>query len=95
MKKLLLPLAGAVLAAGLATAAPASADETSYLQDLADNGFEGPTTVALSMGQEICTDIKHGVPQATTVQAIYDNTADSIGVDEATFIYEAAVIHLC
>jgi len=37
----------------------------------------------------------HGVPQATTVQAIYENTADSVGPAEATFIYESAVIHLC
>ncbi|WP_059018699.1 DUF732 domain-containing protein [Mycobacterium sp. M26] len=95
MKKLLLPLAAAALAAGLATAAPASADESSYLQDLANNGFDGPTSAALSMGYEICTDVKHGVPQDTTVEAIYNNTADSVGVDEATFIYEAAVIHLC
>ena len=95
MNKLLLPLAAAVLAAGLATAAPAAADESSYLQDLADNGFDGPTNVALGMGHEICTDVAHGVPEATTVQAIYENTADSVGKAEATFIYESAVIHLC
>ena len=95
MKKLLLPLAAAALAAGLATAAPAAADENSYLQDLANNGFDGPTSAALSMGHEICTDVAHGVPQNTTVKAIYENTADSVGVDEATFIYESAVIHLC
>lgn len=95
MRKFLLPLAAVTLAAGLATAAPAYADEDSYLQDLADNGFNGPTETALTMGQEICTDIRHGVPQSTTVEAIYNNTADSVGIDEATFIYEAAAIHLC
>ncbi|MEI6252547.1 MAG: DUF732 domain-containing protein [Mycobacteriaceae bacterium] len=95
MNKLLLPLAAAVLATGLATATPAYADEDSYLQDLADNGFNGQAGVALEMGQEICTDVKHGVPQSTTVEAIYKNTADSVGVDEANFIYESAVIHLC
>ena len=47
------------------------------------------------MGQEICTDVAHGVPETTTVQAIYENTADSVGPAEATFIYESAVIHLC
>jgi hypothetical protein len=81
MKKLLLPLA--------------AADESSYLQDLANNGFDGSTNIALGMGHEICTDVAHGVPQDTTVQAIYENTADSVGPAEATFIYEAAVIHLC
>ena len=95
MIKMLLPVVAAAVAAGLATAAPASADQASYLQDLANNGFDGPTAAALSMGQEICTDVRHGVPQETTIEAIYNNTADSVGVDEATYIYEAAVIHLC
>jgi Protein of unknown function (DUF732) len=94
MKKLLVA-AVAVLGLGLATAAPAFADEESYLTDLANNDFTGPTDVALDMGYQICTDLQHGVPQATTVKAIYDNTGDSIEFADAQYIYEAAVIHLC
>lgn len=96
MKKLLmLPVAAAALALGLATAAPAMADEDSYLTDLANNDFTGPTNVALEMGYQICGDIKHGVPAETTVQAIYENTADEVTADDAQYIYEAAAIHLC
>jgi hypothetical protein len=96
MKKLLVPaVAAAALAVGLATAAPALADEDSYLTDLANNDFTGDVDVALQMGYEICTDVQHGVPQETTVQAIYENTADNVTVEDANYIYEAAVIHLC
>jgi Protein of unknown function (DUF732) len=94
MKKLLIS-AAAILALGLATAAPAHADEDSYLTDLANNDFTGPADVALEMGYRICTDVQHGVPQDTTVQAIYENTADSVAMEDAQYIYEAAIIHLC
>ena len=95
MKKLLLPIVAAACAVGLATAGSAHADEDSYLADLANNGFSGQTSAALNMGYEVCTDVKHGVAQADTVQAIYENTADSVTADDANYIYEAAVIHLC
>lgn len=95
MKKLLVPVVAAALAVGLATASPALADEESYLTDLANNDFTGDVDVALQMGYEICTDVQHGVPQATTVKAIYENTADNVTADDANYIYEAAVIHLC
>ena len=85
----------AALALALTTAAPASADEESYLTDLANNDFTGPTDVALQMGYEICNDVAHGVPQVTTVKAIYENTADNVTAEDANYIYEAAVIHLC
>lgn len=91
----ILATAVAALALMVATAAPASADEESYLTDLANNDFTGPTEAALEIGYQICTDVQHGVPQDTTVQAIYENTAESVTADDATYIYEAAVIHLC
>jgi uncharacterized protein DUF732 len=83
------------LGLGLATAAPASADERSYLTDLANNDFTGPTNIALQMGYEICSDIDNGVPRTATVKAIYENTGDAIEVEDAQYIYDAAVIHLC
>jgi hypothetical protein len=94
MKKVF-AVATAALALGLLTAAPAQADEESYLTDLANNDFTGDVDGALEMGYQICTDIQHGVPQDTTVQAIYENTAESVAVEDAQYIYEAAVIHLC
>ena len=94
MKKVLVT-AVAALALGLAAAAPAHADEETYLSDLANNDFTGPTEVALEMGYQICTDVQHGVPQETTVEAIYQNTEDSVGYADAQYVYEAAVIHLC
>jgi hypothetical protein len=91
----ILSTAVAAVALLLATAAPAYADEESYLADLANNDFTGDVDVALEMGYQICTDVEHGVPQDTTVQAIYENTADSVAAEDAQYIYEAAVIHLC
>ena len=44
---------------------------------------------------EICKDVQHGVAQDTTVKAIYENTADNVTAEDANYIYEAAVIHLC
>ena len=29
------------------------------------------------------------------MQAIYENTADNVTAEDAKYIYEAAVIHLC
>jgi hypothetical protein len=96
MNKLLVPaIASLALTLGLATAAPALADEESYLTDLANNDFTGPSDVALQMGYEICKDVQHGVAQDTTVKAIYENTADNVTAEDANYIYEAAVIHLC
>ena len=79
----------------LVTAAPAQADEESYLTDLANNDVTGSTDVALQMGQAICTDLRHGVPEDTTVQAIYENTTDDITAEDANDIYEAAAANLC
>ena len=80
---------------GLSTAPVAYADEQSYLADLGNDGFKGSSSVALKMGYAVCTDRRHGVPRATTVQAIYDNTGQSVGYKDANYIYDAAVIHLC
>ncbi|BBY87755.1 DUF732 domain-containing protein [Mycolicibacterium tokaiense] len=92
LKLLLIP---AMLAAALTVAAPAYAGEEEFLTDLANNNFTGPTDVALTMGYQICTDIAHSVPEATTVEAIYQNTADEVTYEDAQFIYDAAFIYLC
>jgi hypothetical protein len=90
-------IGAAVAAVGalLLTAAPAHADEESYLTDLANHDFTGPADSALQMGYDVCTDVEHGVPELTTVQAIYENTGEGVTEDDAYYIYDAAVIHLC
>jgi hypothetical protein len=46
------------------------------------------------MGHEVCTDIKRGVPEAATNDAIYENTGNGVKRTDAKYIYEAAAIHL-
>ncbi|ODQ90312.1 hypothetical protein BHQ18_09600 [Mycolicibacterium flavescens] len=85
----------AALALALGVAVPAHADEQSYLTDLADHGFEGEISVALEMGHQICTDVRDGVPEETTVAAIYDHTGDGVTIEDARYVYDAAITHLC
>jgi hypothetical protein len=65
------------------------------LTELANDNFTGPADAAVQMGHDICGDVANGVPEETTVQAIYDNTGDSVEPKDAQFIYDAAVAHLC
>ena len=96
MVKLIIPaVMSAAAAVALTCASPAHADEQAFLTDLANNNFTGPTDAALSMGYEICTDVSHAVPEATTVEAIYQNTGNDITYEDAQFIYDAAFIYLC
>lgn len=85
----------AALALGLAVAAPAFADEDSYLTELANDNFTGPADAAVQMGLAVCEDVANGVPEETTVKAIYENTGDNVEPKDAQFIYDAAVAHLC
>lgn len=95
-KHLIIPAVASAAAAVALTFAPAAqADEEAYLNDLANNDFTGPTDAALTMGRQICTDLAHGVPEATTVEAIYQNTGDDVTYEDAQFIYDAAFIYLC
>ncbi|CAN5882926.1 hypothetical protein BH09ACT7_BH09ACT7_51700 [soil metagenome] len=95
MKKI--ATAAAVLAAGasLCFAPIASATEDEYIEDLASAGFTGPSDTAIALGYSVCADIKGGVPEETTVDAIYENTANSVKQSDAKYIYEAAAIYLC
>lgn len=97
MKKLLmLPVGAAALAIGLATAAPAFADETGYFTALTDYGY-GDTAqdVALDLGYSVCQDLSNGVPMQTTLDAIYENTNENVNYEDANFIYKTAIVHLC
>lgn len=93
MKKLL--IAPAVMVAAIGFAAPALADEQAYLADLEQNASITGADAALTMGYEVCTDISHGVPEPTTVEAIFQGTPEDFTVADAQFIYDAASIYLC
>lgn len=96
MKKLLLPVVGAAFAVGMLTAGPAHADETSFFTDLTDYGYgDTSTSAALKLGYAICQDVADGVPQQTTLDAIYENTGDAVGTADAKFLYKAAIVNLC
>ncbi|CAN5494271.1 hypothetical protein BH11ACT6_BH11ACT6_21950 [soil metagenome] len=93
MKKLL--IVPAVVAAAIGLSAPAYAGEQEYLADLEQNASITGADAALQMGYEVCTDISHGVPEPTTVEAIFQGTPEDFTVADAQFIYDAAAIYLC
>jgi hypothetical protein len=100
MKKLPLPAVTGVIAAafavGLATAGPAHADETSFFTDLTNYGYgDTSTSAALKLGYAICQDVSDGVPQQTTLDAIYENTGDAVDAADAKFLYKTAIVNLC
>lgn len=94
MKWLLVSTLGA-LAVGLAVAAPASADQDSFITTLASNGWDGPVESALALGNHICSDIAAGVPETDTLQTISDNTTDGVEPKDAKTFYDAAAANLC
>ncbi|WP_319433521.1 DUF732 domain-containing protein [Mycobacterium sp. RTGN5] len=85
----------AALGLGMALAAPAAADQDSFIKVLANDGWTGPAATAVAVGQHICSDIAAGVPQATTMQTISDNTTDGVEPKDAAFFYSAAATNLC
>jgi uncharacterized protein DUF732 len=96
MKKIVLPMVAAAFAIGLATAGTAHADEDGFFVDLTDYGYgDTSTETALELGYAICSDVKAGVPQQATLDAIYENTGDAVDVADAKFLYKAAVVNLC
>ena len=85
----------AALGLGMALAAPAVADQDAFITTLANDGWHGPVDAAMALGKHICSDIAAGVPQATTLQTISDNTTDGVEPKDAAFFYTAAAAHLC
>lgn len=94
-KLLLIPVAAMALALGLATAAPAYADEDGYFVELYDGGIDGPADTALQIGYGVCQDLEDGVPRQATIDAIYESGDETFDYDDATAMYKAAIAHLC
>lgn len=93
MKKMLIP-AAAAFALGLAFASPAYADEAAYNAAL-DAGGIIANEAALTMGYQVCNEIEAGIPEGTTVVAIYTNTGNDITAEHAQVLYDAAAGNLC
>lgn len=96
MRKFVLPAVAAMFAAGVALAAPASADETGYFTALTEYGYgDTDQSVALDLGYSVCQDLSNGVPMQVTLDAIYENTNENVNYEDANFIYKTAIVHLC
>lgn len=83
---------------GVAVAAPAAAqpDEDGYLSDMRDNGgFSGSDSEMLDWGYRACDDWRDGVNRDVIIGNIFENTDESIGRGDATFLFDSATIYLC
>jgi Protein of unknown function (DUF732) len=88
---------GLAIGVGVITAGTgiAQADEGSYVVDLANAGFKGPTTAALDLGYAVCDGVAAGYTQDELVEFVWTNTGDSVDPADAQYIVESAEIFLC
>ena len=93
MRKIIVP-AAAAFAFAMALAAPAYADEADFYSAIESSGLVADDG-ALAMGQAVCNEIAAGVPEGTTVVAIYTNTGNDITAEHAQALYDAAAANLC
>lgn len=78
-----------VLVTALITASPASADDTSFLNEMGYNNMGDSS--ALRWGHGVCVDLQSGV----SVQAIYQNVAKVTRVNRTGGFMGSAVRNLC
>ena len=85
------------LGMGIAVAAPAAAqaDEEAYLNDMRSEGFTGSDSEMLDWGYRACDDWRDGINRDVIIGNIYDNTDESIGHEDATFLFDSATLYLC
>lgn len=100
MNKLLrtLPLAVPAVIAGLVIAAPsASADTTSYLNDLrnSDYGFTGPISGYVYLGNQVCSFASQGFNQGSITDWVVRNSGSGIYDAQASYIVVSAEVYLC
>lgn len=94
MKKIIAGLIAA-FASGMLASPPASADENSYLTDLANSGYTGSIQRWLNMGYTICSLEHRGMPTMAIASAIVASTGDNIYTPDALEIIAIANQHLC
>jgi Protein of unknown function (DUF732) len=90
-------LLGLAIGVGVVTTSTgtAQADPGSYVGDLAQAGFTGPTAAALDLGYAVCDRVAAGYTQAELIEFVWNNTGDSVDRAEAKFIVESAEMFLC
>jgi hypothetical protein len=91
-----------VVVASLAFAAPAHADETTFLKDLHNIGLvnDGGEPAMLSMGHKICEALREGLsPPELDSRILYNSDEnqcdDAIGSENADQVVTYAVADLC
>lgn len=94
-----LVLFGGLLAGGTVTvAAPAHADEISYLQVLASYGMfpkDDDYRTLLRWGYEVCADAQIGRTVGTSINNVYYAPQNTISLYQAQKLVESALIYLC
>jgi len=88
-------LGGTGTAVALSDAPKAQADEQSYLNMLADEGFTGPIAVWLRLGYTACSMAANGATQGQIFNWMYHNTGDTVTRDAAREAVVLAEIYLC
>ena len=88
-------LGGTGTAVALSEAPKAQADEQSYLNQLANEGFTGPTGVWLRLGYTACGMAANGATQGQIFDWMYHNTGDTVTVPAAREAVILAEIYLC
>lgn len=74
-------------------AAPAQADESSYLNALNNAGYYGPIITWLAIGYGVCG--RQGATIGQLTQFVYENTDSTVGYAAAERVVELAEIYLC
>lgn len=88
----------ALVVAGLTLVGPApaaQADEDSYLDELANEGFYGPIAHWLQMGYVVCAMTDAGATMGESAAFVYRNTDATVGRDVAMRVVELANVYLC
>lgn len=99
----LVAITGPLLIAGLAWAAPAHADATTYLNHLHNVGIhdvDGGDAALLQVGQKLCNQMTYGASPAELVGIALQRSDDSLGAngltpDQANALVDYALADLC
>lgn len=83
------------LAVGVGVAAPAHADEESFLDEVTDYGVTGGTFDLLDLGYQVCDMTGDGMFIEDIAEYVYDHTGDSVSREQARFLVDNALIYLC
>lgn len=85
------------MVSAVAFAAPAQADERSYINDLVDSpyNFTGNTTAYIAVGYGVCSLVRQGWTQDQVTRWVVANTGPGIYYPQAHHIVISAEVFLC